>query len=366
MSLSSLSTIYHPHLAHASCHTDAYEYWVCKILYVRAKGVTDVRFVFLARLSISPISTFAGLYSARDAAGMDRKFDASHCGKYERLKSNHVDYISSFSGLVHVKHYDETALGQESIGVDEFTTDRPSISPKNPSLWGSQYWVRRKETQPQNSPHRERPFRDRLNFLLADPDTGAPLQLPLNESASAGPPKKCRRASHAAIPNPSPMALGPLLAALPPALMQAAAQPIVRGGVLGVAGNAAAVVAARCVVYGALQEGTAAEGWEKRMPEGWEKTMPPGWDEEEVVLGEAGADENGVLTPEAKISGSSKHNFNFGPDLGLDTTEERQSDIGRNGSATIDSKNTPETLQQETAHDTRMLGKRANNASSTH
>ncbi|KAJ7802981.1 hypothetical protein B0H14DRAFT_3884236 [Mycena olivaceomarginata] len=120
------------------------------------------------------------------------------------------------------------------------------------------------------------------------PDTGASVQLPLIESASAEPAKKRRRASsHARVPNTtisSPAAFRPLLAALPPVLVRAAAQPMVRGGVLGVAGNTAAVVAARRTVCAALRDGTFGEGWEKRMPEGWEQTMPEGWDAEDVLL----------------------------------------------------------------------------------
>jgi hypothetical protein len=65
--------------------------------------------------------------------------DPSHCGKYERLKSNHTDCVSSHcfdgislcsdffvagysevTGLVPVKQYDETNLDQESIGGEEF------------------------------------------------------------------------------------------------------------------------------------------------------------------------------------------------------------------------------------------------------
>jgi hypothetical protein len=149
----------------------------------------------------------------------------------------------------------------------------------------------------------------RADFLLSDPDTGAALQLPLNESASAEPPKKRRRASHATTTISNPAPFDALLAALPSALVRAAAQPIVRGGVFGVAGNAAAVVAARRIVCSALRDSTGADGWEKQMPEGWEKTMPQGWDVEDVVLGGANAGENGVSPSKLSVStGSSKGN----------------------------------------------------------
>ncbi|KAJ7918156.1 hypothetical protein B0H13DRAFT_1993568 [Mycena leptocephala] len=261
---------------------EAHEYWIGKILDVRAKGATDVWWV--------QIHWF---YSARDAAAVDRTFDASHCGKYERLQSNHVDCVSSsvFDGLAVVKYYDETDLDQESILPDEFyyrytinvSDNSISPAPRATCICSCLY-----------NPTDPRPG---LGHALL-PTTS----LPLNESASAEPPKKRRRASHATTTISNPAPFDALLAALPSALVRAAAQPIVRGGVFGVAGNAAAVVAARRIVCGALRDSTGADGWEKQMPDGWEKTMPQGWDVEDVVLGGANAGENGVSPSKLSVS----------------------------------------------------------------
>ncbi|KAJ6511551.1 hypothetical protein C8R47DRAFT_738237 [Mycena vitilis] len=299
-----------PHRRKVGDPIEPHQYWIGQILDVRAKSASDVWV---------QVHWF---YSARDAVGVDGTFDTSHCGKYERLQSNHIDCVSSsvFDGLAPVKHYDEANLDQEAILADDFyyrytiNLSDKSISPSpratcvcaslyNPSDTAAtsvmhlcpqpacrKYYHRGCITSKDTS------ARERTDFLLNDPDTGDAL--PLNESASAEPPKKRRRASHTTAIS-SPPVLNPLIAALPLALLRAAAQPIVRGGVFGVAGNVAAVIAARRVVCAALRDGTNSDGWEKRMPEGWLKTMPTGWDRVEFDLGIKS--ENSVSTPGTKI-----------------------------------------------------------------
>ncbi|KAJ7321963.1 hypothetical protein DFH08DRAFT_357635 [Mycena albidolilacea] len=303
-----------PHKREVGDVIETHEYWVCKIVDVRARSDTDVW------VSIE------WFYSPQDAIELNKEFDPSHCGKYERLKSNHTDCVSShcFDGLAPAKQYDETNLDQESIGGEEFyyrytaNISDKSIFPTPSASCVCDCLYNPSDVAPNSVMHlcpqpgcRKYYHRgciasmstknppERIHFLLTDPDTGASIQLPLIESASAEPAKKRRRASsHASVPNttiPSPAAFRPLLAALPPVLVRAAAQPMVRGGVLGVAGNTAAVVAARRTVCAALRDGTFAEGWEKRMPEGWEQTMPEGWDAEDVLLvGGTAVGENGV------------------------------------------------------------------------
>ncbi|KAJ7230859.1 hypothetical protein B0H12DRAFT_1147323 [Mycena haematopus] len=310
---------------------EIHDYWVCKILEVRARNEQDVWILV------------EWCYSAWDTTRINDDFDASHCGKYERLRSNHTECVSSncFDGLARVKHYDETNLDQETIGDEEFyyrytikMSDK-SISPTlsatcvcgclyNPSdiAYNS---VMHLCLQPSCRKYYHRgcvastktttPY-ERIHFILTDPDTGASLQLPLNESASAEPPKKRRRASDgAAITNFNPAALGTLLAQLPPTLVHAAAQPIVRGGVFGVAGNVAAVVAARRIVRDALQDGTTADGWETRMVEGWENAMPAGWATEEVLLGGVvvNVSDRSVVKAERAVSASAGGNKSKGP-----------------------------------------------------
>ncbi|KAF8185920.1 hypothetical protein K438DRAFT_1836500 [Mycena galopus ATCC 62051] len=306
-----------------------HEYWICKIVDVRARNEHDVWVL---------VEWF---YSASDATQIDKQFDTSHCGTYERLKSDHTDCVSSscFDGLTPVKHYDETNLNQQPIGGEEFyyrytvNMENKSISPTPSASCKCGCLYNPSDTAPNSVMHLcPRPScqkyyhrgcaastntavpQERIDFLLDDPDTGASLRLPLTESASAEPPAKKRRrgSGNAAIltPTPDPMIVGGLLAALPAALVRAAAQPIVRGGVFGVVGNSAAVLAARRVVFDALQEGTVAEGWETKMPKGWEAIMPAGWDTEELALGGVvqAARKHGVPQLEPVISVSAGRN----------------------------------------------------------
>ncbi|KAJ7165133.1 hypothetical protein C8R46DRAFT_1098251 [Mycena filopes] len=293
-----------------------HEYWTCRILDVRARNETDVWI------------RIEWFYSAQDAALENSEFNPGHCGQYERLKSNHTDCVSSsvFNGIKTMKHYDETNLDQAPIFTDEFyyryTISLPghSISPAptatcicgclyDPSdaAAGSvmhlcprpncrKYYHagcispskgKRKSTP--TAPHQ------RVDFLLTDPDTGVALELPLNESASAEPPQKRRRAS----PVADPTAFSAPIAGLPQQLVRAAAQPLVRGGKLGVAGNVAAVIAARRLVCGALRDGDSTDTWTERMPKDWERTMPPGWDAEalEFQVDGAGAEAGADVVP---------------------------------------------------------------------
>ncbi|KAJ6591272.1 hypothetical protein DFH09DRAFT_1139167 [Mycena vulgaris] len=268
---------------------DTHEYWVCKILEIRAKSELDVWV---------KVQWF---YSARDAARVVPKFDASHCGQYERLQSNHIDYVSSsvFDGMATVKEYDETSLDQDPIVDDDFfyryiidiveksISPAPSstcicTSPYNPSDASPdslmhfclqpacrKYYHSRCIADKGASPAAER---DR-GFLLSDPATGIPLDFDSAMSSASDPPKKRRRASHA----PTGPAAQALLDALPPTLVHAAAQPIVKGGAFragGVVGNVTAVLTARRFVFEALRDGTAsADGWEAHMPDRWEELV---------------------------------------------------------------------------------------------
>lgn len=130
---------------------------------------------------------------------------------------------------------------------------------------------------------------------MHDPDTGAPLQLPSDESASAGPPSKKRRRTSQVAPLSAAA-----LSALPPLLVRAAAQPLVRGGAYGVAGNIASVVAARRMVCTAVRDGDDVSEWKKRMPDGWEATMLAGWDADDLGL-DAGS-EGGPPTQKTKLA----------------------------------------------------------------
>ncbi|KAJ7701929.1 hypothetical protein B0H17DRAFT_1045131 [Mycena rosella] len=269
-----------------------YDYWISRILDIRATKESDVWV---------QIEWF---YSARDAAREVPTFDASRCGLYERLRSNHIDYVSSsvFDGSVTLRKYDETSLDQDAILEDDFyyryTIDvaNKEISPApratctcnlpyNPSDAAPDalmhfcpqpacrnYYHSGCITTKGAPPATER---DR-GFLLRDPDTGVYLELDLMSSASE-PPKKRRRpsASHGApAPEGLPAQAQALLDGLPPVLVSAAAQPIVKGGAFpagGVVGNITAVLTARRLVFEALRDGQkVTDGWQAHMPDGWQ------------------------------------------------------------------------------------------------
>ncbi|KAJ7481800.1 hypothetical protein FB451DRAFT_1556002 [Mycena latifolia] len=265
-----------------------HEYWVCKILDIRANGEDGEANVW-ARIE--------WYYSAHDAVAVVPSFNASHCGLYERLRSNHIDCVSSsvFDGAAIVKEYDEKSLDQDAIFEDEYycryTIDLANKSifpdpcvmcicglPYNPSDAapgslmhfcpnpGCRKYYHSSCIAPKGAPPAAE--RDR-GFLFCDPDTGVQLELDSISSASE-PPKKRRRTSHTAL---APPGLS-LLDALPPVLVTAAAQPIVKGAAFpagGVVGNAAAVMMARRLVFEAVRDGhKVKDGWEAHMPDGWE------------------------------------------------------------------------------------------------
>ncbi|KAJ7121024.1 hypothetical protein C8R44DRAFT_171390 [Mycena epipterygia] len=273
---------------------ELHEYWICRILEIRAKNPSDV----WVRVE--------WFYSARDAAGVIPAFDPSHCGQYERLRSNHIDCISSsvFDGMASVKEYDETALEQDTILDDDFyyrytldlaphgSTISPNpgatctcTSPYNPSdahPKSLMHFCLQPECRkyyhsgciaPQGKPLAA--DRDR-GFLFCDPDTGLPLELDDAMSSASGPLKKKKRrtsqaTNHTPVASPTAVAL---LDALPPALVNAAAQPIVKGAAFaagGVVGNIPVVLTARRLVFAALRDGRGvADGWQAQMPDGWE------------------------------------------------------------------------------------------------
>ncbi|KAF7366347.1 BAH domain-containing protein [Mycena sanguinolenta] len=95
-----------------------HDYWVCKILDIRARNEHDVW------------ALVEWFYSASDAMRINKSFDASHCGKYERLQSNHRDCISSncFDGLARVKSSltRRASIRGKSAAMNS-TTDTPLI-----------------------------------------------------------------------------------------------------------------------------------------------------------------------------------------------------------------------------------------------
>ncbi|KAJ6622794.1 hypothetical protein B0H10DRAFT_2012909 [Mycena sp. CBHHK59/15] len=275
-----------------------HKYWVCKVLEVRSRSSDN------AESSRDVWVKVLWYYSAQDAAEkLDSEyFDPFHCGDYERISSNHIDCVSSavFEDMAIVKHYRETDLDQESIRDGEFyyRYDLDTVSHTLKPKPGSNTCICEEAYDPSDpSPERLMHFclqpscrkfyhssciaskksapaaeRD-LSFLLCSPDTGEPLPRPDADAASdtaPEPPKKKRRASKNKSNSSSAPAIDPtpLLAPLPPTLVSAAAQPIVKGAAFpagGVVGNIAAVVAARRLVYDALlrEDHSVPDGWEE-------------------------------------------------------------------------------------------------------
>ncbi|KAK7042213.1 BAH domain-containing protein [Favolaschia claudopus] len=284
---------------------ERHEFWVCTIIDVRAETEDEVW------------AMVEWYYSAADVLKFDKKFDVSHCGPYERLKSSHTDCIAShcFDGLASVKSYNETDLHQEPIVTGDFyyrytiNTLDGSISPKPSSSCVCGRLSNPADRNPESVMHFcpqstcRRYFHRgciastsrqsslyRIHFLLADPDTGLPLShSSTSKTSSTESAKKRPRRNHT--PSSAPTvadttaAFELLIAELPQPLLLAAAQAMVRGGAHGVTGNVSAVAAARRVVCGALKDGLRTDGWRNMMPDGWEMTMVDGWDEEDVVLG---------------------------------------------------------------------------------
>ncbi|KAJ7443945.1 hypothetical protein B0H11DRAFT_2291420 [Mycena galericulata] len=282
-----------PNKCRAGADIELHEFWVCEIIDIRAEKETEVWV---------KVHWF---YSAQDARKENPTFDASHCGLYERIKSEHVDCVSSsaFDGHASVSYYDENALDPEAISGDDFyyrytidVTDK-SISPEPSATCTCTRPYNPSDTNPESLMHfcsrpqcrkwyhsgcigskRAPPAAERdRGFLLCDPRTGDPLELDnLMDSASEPPKKKQkRRSSQAKATKPVPVvgaAASTFFAALPPALLDAAAQPIVKGAAFpagGVTGNIAAVLAARQLVFDALRDGASADGWEAQMPDQW-------------------------------------------------------------------------------------------------
>ncbi|KAJ7241992.1 hypothetical protein C8J57DRAFT_1368029 [Mycena rebaudengoi] len=263
---------------------DPSQYWVCEILEIRAKSGTDVW------------AKVRWYYSARDVAAMVADFDPSLCGATERISSDHIDYISSstFDGVATVKEYDEVALDQVHINSDEFycryhldtSTKTVEPTPGADTCVCSQPY-NPADTSPDHLMHfcarsscrkyfhtdclgtslfdspadNDQP---ELRLLLSHPDTDE--KIVCDDASMSEPPKKKRRGAKRQQPQISNVTRA-RLASLPPALVRAAAQPIVKGAAFpagGISGNIAAVVAARRLVHVALDRG---------LPDGWEETV---------------------------------------------------------------------------------------------
>lgn len=106
-----------------------------------------------------------------------------------------------------------------------------------------------------------------IRLLASSPDSDEPFEIPTYE-----PPRKKQKQIHrghvhptanktrVTLPSASPEP-EELLSSLPADLVNAAEQPIIKGGSAGIVGNVTDVVKARRLVYDALNEGSLPEDW---------------------------------------------------------------------------------------------------------
>ncbi|KAJ7057229.1 hypothetical protein C8F01DRAFT_1153878 [Mycena amicta] len=324
---------------------DEDDYWVCQIVEIRARDHEQVT-------GDQVWAKIHWFYHPKDPGQKIPGFNPAHCGDLERIKSNHADCVSSsvFDGLVTMVEFDEESLEQEFIPEDTYfyryelnaSKKIPSITPKpkptcvcdqpyNPSD-PSPGAIMHLCPQPACRKYFHRscvesssvPGRSRTDYLLHDPDTGTPIHIQsANGASSSTPPAKRRRT----LSTPTSTAT-PTLSALPPRLVHAATQPIVRGHAsgVGVAGNVRAVMTARRMVCNQLQlqgddaeveaqlsEGHRLSDWEQAMPEGWEQAMVEGWDVDaggDVVMEEGGSVKRGRGRPRKSIPPAEEINGN--------------------------------------------------------
>ncbi|KII91778.1 hypothetical protein PLICRDRAFT_173581 [Plicaturopsis crispa FD-325 SS-3] len=239
---------------------EEHEYWVGKIKDIRQRADQEV------------VANVQWYWSPDEVAQHDKSFDASHCGKYERIYSDQRNFVSSFSfnEVTSVKPFSETDVDQPSINANEFYcryrydhVKRQVIAePAGMSTCTCNDPYNPDDTDPMHFCSWEKtsaPSDRDLRLLATSPDTDEVVDL---SAISAPKPREKKRG------RPS-KAKPPLvdLSSLPGPLVKVAQLPITRGGHGGsIAGNVASVVKARRMVYAALAAGGEVEdGWEEEL-----------------------------------------------------------------------------------------------------
>ncbi|KAF8233026.1 hypothetical protein L208DRAFT_1396317 [Tricholoma matsutake] len=262
-----------------------YKYWVGKIKEIRARGEDDVW------------TRVQWYWSGSEVAGAIKSFDGTACGRFERLYSDHCDYVSTsaFDAVLPVKKFIENDINQPFIDHDDFyqrytfeykariidpkpgtdtcacnTPYSPDdISPSELMHFCPRPSCRRFYHQRcLDSPSKDT-LEHHLRLLTSSPDSDETIVLEdLVESSE--PPKKKRRGrlSKSKDQEMAARSVEAMLEALPSDLLLVAQQPIVRGGIFrvgGVTGNISAVVRTRRIVYATLQGTPVPEGWEEEL-----------------------------------------------------------------------------------------------------
>ncbi|RDB28179.1 hypothetical protein Hypma_001294 [Hypsizygus marmoreus] len=280
-----------PHKAQVGSGLELHQYWVVKIRDIRVRGEADV----WARVQ--------WYWSGSEVQGVIKSLatasDGHACGQYERIFSDHFDYVSSsaFDAVLPVKKFNENDLEQPHIDHGTFFTRytfeyRARVIQPKPGegtcTCGQPYSPDDSKTLMHFCPRPScrRAYHDRcltkakskdtdspttraLRLLSTSPDSEEPLDLA--ELVPSEPPKKKRRGRPSKAAQEKGKAkhlhtVEELLEALPRDLVRVAEQPIVRGAAFvkgGVTGNVRAVVRARRMVYEALAgRGEVPEEWE--------------------------------------------------------------------------------------------------------
>lgn len=266
---SKLATI----LPSSPAEPELWEYWLAVIRDIRCRDDKEVWVCV------------QWYYSANDVGSMIKSFDVNSCGKYERILSDHFDYIhcNTLEDVATVRRYEEAALEPDDIYDDFFCRydlekDARTLSPKQGSytcLCYQPYSPDDSSTlmhfcpRPScrkayhhtcllNGKHKEtgsslttRPLR----LLCVSPDSDEDFSL----ASALG--SRRRRKNNAS----ETTELSLRLSQLPPSLVRVAQRQIIKGAKFeagGVTGNVKDVVRARRLVYDALIGNPIPDDWE--------------------------------------------------------------------------------------------------------
>ncbi|EFI27536.1 hypothetical protein CC1G_15573 [Coprinopsis cinerea okayama7 len=285
--------------------TPSHDYWVARIRDIRARvdevGENEV----WVRVQ--------WYYGPSDVAGVLKSFNTKPCGKYERILSDHFDYVApeAFNEVVNVHQLRDDDPEQPYIDRDSFYSryeierqarrlkPKPGTNscvcakpynPDDPSEASLMHfcprprcrkWYHRTCLVKQGSRETCTARSRSLRLISTSPDDDQPMSL---SERIPMPPSKRTRHSHGGNGTTKSDDVDPTVASaldqVPDGLVLVSEQPIVRGALYergGVSGNVRAVVNARRLVYEALAG----------------KTTPSNW--EELVLGAPGSESSSTL-----------------------------------------------------------------------
>ncbi|KAF8624660.1 hypothetical protein AX17_006991 [Amanita inopinata Kibby_2008] len=265
------------------------DYWVAKIKDIRARSEHDVWV------------KVQWYYSPQDVADVIKSFKPEHCGLYERIFSDHYDYVqvTCFGGCVSMSRFKEDDVQQRPIKGDEFycrynfeyraRTLTPKqrtyacplcnipYCPDDPGVEDLMHFCPRPSCR--RAYHQKcllPSYRDRnrfsttrsLRLISSWPDTDEVLSIADLASAPLAPMKRRRENV-----GPERSTVGSaeaagitrnFLGSIPHEMVKIAEQPIIRGAAFsagGVSGNVASIVSARRMIYETLQGSSIPDDW---------------------------------------------------------------------------------------------------------